>query len=147
MHPRNLTGLGLLMLKLYHKIGDFKQLYEYNKYMDDKYRHNSDVALNSYLCPNCHMAKLFEHQQSEFQHEWNKCTFCGYSETKAQTHDRVSSYLQDGNWREDLVSKASTENPAYKQNNILSRPCNCKSLSYDPKECLNCFCTMCDCSK
>lgn len=112
--------------------------------MSDK-DYNSEISINSYLCPNCHFAQLFEHYQSEYRREWNKCKFCGYMEAKSQTRDRVSFYLKDNILREDLISKESIENSASSYLRLGSN--NNTHCSRNTNKCFDCTCGMCDCCK
>ena len=52
----------------------------------------TEIALNKYFCPNCHMGRLGSHVDPEHD-KWNKCRFCGFMELKTQTIQRISCKL------------------------------------------------------
>ena len=56
-------------------------------------RLDSDITLNTRFCPMCHCGRFCEHPMSEYSREWNKCSSCGYMESKAITKARVLNVL------------------------------------------------------
>ena len=52
-----------------------------------------DIKSNSYMCPSCHQATLYEHYMQEYKHDYNKCSSCGFMELKAETRKRLKCKL------------------------------------------------------
>lgn len=121
----------------------------------DEQKYRNDLPLNSYICPICHTSQMYAHPEQIYQHDHHKCASCGYMETKSQTHQRVYVALTTGEFREDLVSKASRENhPMFAVQFQPNLDDTCKDklelVSCEPKESSNlikCNCCMCTCRK
>ena len=97
-------------------------------------RLHSDISICSFICPNCHRASFGEHFMAEYSREWNKCSGCGYMESKTTTRARILNVLAPEELTEPFID------PLLKTTN--------KSISMDSKakdikennKCDNCGC-------
>lgn len=96
------------------------------------------IAFNSYLCPMCHFSTLYSHPEAQYSREWNKCSSCSFSETKIQTHSRVSTLLLDSSqtWDQVFLEKAKIS-PFWSRirpsNNTLDQEC-AQKISPSPQK-------------
>lgn len=99
----------------------------------------TDIALNSFFCPNCHSSKFSPHWMTEYNHEWNKCTSCGYMELQSITETRILYKLNPNQFIEPF------KDPIFDIKKKTINMCiHCKNIKTHNKNNCNCNCSNCN---
>ncbi len=96
---------------------------------------SSDIALNTYFCPNCCAGSFRDHSMDEYSRKWNKCSSCSYMELKTITKARILSALDPSQLTEpfidplskitDNISNVETNTSKIKKNKNCCESCEC----------------------